>query len=267
MGYSRPATDDGPGWRGSSHSATPVRTSSSDAHLQPMAFRGTFDYSLDAKNRLTVPAKFRAALADGVVLAKGVEPCVEVWRPSDYDACTATVLGGRNPCSPRGPRAQALLRRQRARHRARLGRPRRASRASCSSTPTLAQGRRRGRRGRPPRGLGPRRLGRAQRRARPSDIADAHRRALAILLDMTSLHVPVLAGELIEAARPAARADRHRLHGRRRRPRAPGRRAARPGRHADRRSTATRSPRSASPSSRPRSRATRASSARRSPRG
>ena len=27
------------------------------------SFRGTFDYTLDAKNRLTVPARFRAALA------------------------------------------------------------------------------------------------------------------------------------------------------------------------------------------------------------
>ena len=45
-----------------------------------MAFRGTFDYSLDAKNRLTIPAKFRTALADGVVLAKGIESCVELWQ-------------------------------------------------------------------------------------------------------------------------------------------------------------------------------------------
>jgi MraZ protein len=64
-----------------------------------MAFRGTFDYTLDAKNRLTVPAKFRTALSDGVVLAKGVEACVEVWRPGDYDAYTATVVGERNPFS------------------------------------------------------------------------------------------------------------------------------------------------------------------------
>ena len=32
-----------------------------------MAFRGTFDHTLDAKNRLTVPSKFRAQLSDGVV--------------------------------------------------------------------------------------------------------------------------------------------------------------------------------------------------------
>ncbi|MCA1690533.1 MAG: MraZ N-terminal domain containing protein, partial [Actinobacteria bacterium] len=34
-----------------------------------MAFRGTFDYTLDAKNRLTIPAKFRSTFEDGLVLA------------------------------------------------------------------------------------------------------------------------------------------------------------------------------------------------------
>ncbi len=65
-----------------------------------MAFRGAFDYTLDAKNRLTVPAKFRNALSQGLVLAKGVEPCVAIWRPEDYDAFLAGALGGVNPLSP-----------------------------------------------------------------------------------------------------------------------------------------------------------------------
>lgn len=65
-----------------------------------MAFRGTFDYTLDAKNRLTVPAKFRAALADGVVIAKGIERCVAIWTPAEYDAHTAAALHGLNPLSP-----------------------------------------------------------------------------------------------------------------------------------------------------------------------
>ncbi len=64
-----------------------------------MAFRGTFDYSLDAKNRLTVPAKFRAALSEGVVLAKGLEQCVDVWTPAAYEAYTETALQGMNPLS------------------------------------------------------------------------------------------------------------------------------------------------------------------------
>lgn len=64
-----------------------------------MAFRGTFDYSLDQKNRLTVPAKFRAGVGESVVLATGTDGCVEVWRPADFDEQIAAALAGRNPLS------------------------------------------------------------------------------------------------------------------------------------------------------------------------
>jgi MraZ protein len=59
-----------------------------------MAFRGTFDHSLDAKNRLTVPAKFRAALSEGVVLSKAIEHCVQVWPPKAFDAFVEESLAG-----------------------------------------------------------------------------------------------------------------------------------------------------------------------------
>jgi MraZ protein len=65
-----------------------------------VAFRGTFDYTLDAKNRLTVPAKFRAQLAEGIVLAKGIERCVAMWTPREFDAYTAAALEGMHPLSP-----------------------------------------------------------------------------------------------------------------------------------------------------------------------
>jgi MraZ protein len=63
------------------------------------SFRGTFDYTLDAKNRLTVPARFRAALAEGIVMAKGTEPCVALWVPEEYDAFTASILETFHPLS------------------------------------------------------------------------------------------------------------------------------------------------------------------------
>ena len=65
-----------------------------------MAFRGHFDYSLDAKNRLNVPAKFRAAFSSGVVLAKGLEPCVAVWAPDTFERWTESFLSNLNPVSP-----------------------------------------------------------------------------------------------------------------------------------------------------------------------
>ncbi len=66
-------------------------------------FRGTFDHTLDAKNRLTMPAKYRAALAAGVILAVPVDlkPCVGVWRPEEYEAYTTRALAELPPLSPR----------------------------------------------------------------------------------------------------------------------------------------------------------------------
>ena len=64
------------------------------------SFRGTFDYSLDAKNRLTVPARFRAVLAEGVVMSKSTERCVQLWVPRDYDTFTSAALSPLNPASP-----------------------------------------------------------------------------------------------------------------------------------------------------------------------
>jgi MraZ protein len=64
-----------------------------------MAFRGHFDYSLDAKNRLTVPTKFRANFSSGIVLAKGLEPCITVWTPEEFDAWTDSFLSNLNPVS------------------------------------------------------------------------------------------------------------------------------------------------------------------------
>jgi MraZ protein len=68
-----------------------------------LPFRGTFDHTLDAKNRLTVPARYRAALADGVVLAMPVDlkPCVGVWRPEQYETYTQRALAELPPLSPR----------------------------------------------------------------------------------------------------------------------------------------------------------------------
>lgn len=72
-----------------------------------MTFRGTFEHALDAKHRLTIPAKFRGALASGVVLAatheteSGAPRTVGIWTPESYDAYTTQTLDGLNPASPK----------------------------------------------------------------------------------------------------------------------------------------------------------------------
>ncbi len=64
-----------------------------------MAFRGHFDYTLDAKHRLNIPPKFRAAFSGGVVLAKALDPCVAIWTPEGFEAYTASFLGALSPVS------------------------------------------------------------------------------------------------------------------------------------------------------------------------
>jgi MraZ protein len=67
-----------------------------------LSFRGQFEHSLDAKDRLTVPSKFRAALADGVVLLKGLHPSVWVFSPEGFERFTERFLSGANPLGSKG---------------------------------------------------------------------------------------------------------------------------------------------------------------------
>ncbi|HEY1273609.1 MAG TPA: division/cell wall cluster transcriptional repressor MraZ [Thermoleophilaceae bacterium] len=64
-----------------------------------MAFRGHYEHSLDAKNRLSIPSRFRAAFSDGVVLAKDPETCVAVWTPATHESIIERALGDLNPMS------------------------------------------------------------------------------------------------------------------------------------------------------------------------
>jgi MraZ protein len=72
-----------------------------------LIFRGTFEHTLDEKHRLTIPSKFRLALAEGAVLAKSneIEPgsprSVSIWTPQGYEEFTRQVLASLNPLSPR----------------------------------------------------------------------------------------------------------------------------------------------------------------------
>jgi MraZ protein len=64
-----------------------------------VAFRGHFEYSLDAKNRLTIPAKFRASFSDGLVLAKWLDPCVAIFTPAGFESFQDSFLPEMHPLS------------------------------------------------------------------------------------------------------------------------------------------------------------------------
>lgn len=73
-----------------------------------MAFRGQHEHSLDAKDRLTIPSRLRAQLADGAVLVAGLDPCVEVWPREGFNRFAQQILAGLNPLSSKA----RLLRRR-----------------------------------------------------------------------------------------------------------------------------------------------------------
>jgi MraZ protein len=70
-----------------------------------LIFRGTFEHALDAKHRLTVPSKYRATFADGIVVANSLQTnpsaprSIGLWRPDDFDAYSQGALAGLSPFS------------------------------------------------------------------------------------------------------------------------------------------------------------------------
>ena len=60
-------------------------------------FFGEYEHTIDDKNRLTLPARFREALADGVVLTRGLDGCVDVYARADWDAMVAARLAPLDP--------------------------------------------------------------------------------------------------------------------------------------------------------------------------
>lgn len=74
-----------------------------------MAFRGHFEYSLDAKNRLNIPPKFRASFSEGLVLMKWFEPCLAIFTKPGFETFTSSVLPNLNPISEERRRLTRFL--------------------------------------------------------------------------------------------------------------------------------------------------------------
>src|SRR5207247_11200248 len=67
---------------------------------------GAHDHTLDDKNRLTLPAKFREAFSDGVVVTRGLDGCLYAFRRPDWDRLVDSRLASLDPLSPEGRRLQ-----------------------------------------------------------------------------------------------------------------------------------------------------------------
>jgi MraZ protein len=70
---------------------------------------GTHEHTIDDKNRLTLPAKFRESFAEGLVVAKGVDRCLQAYRREDWDRLVESRLAALDPFSQEARKIGRLL--------------------------------------------------------------------------------------------------------------------------------------------------------------
>ena len=62
-------------------------------------FLGEYEHTIDDKNRLTLPARFRESFAGGVVLTRGLDECLDVYARGDWDSLVDARLAPLDPFS------------------------------------------------------------------------------------------------------------------------------------------------------------------------
>jgi MraZ protein len=65
---------------------------------------GEYEHTIDDKNRLTLPAKFRRAFEDGIVVTRGLDGCLYAWTPAAWENYRDTTLSALHPLSQEGRR-------------------------------------------------------------------------------------------------------------------------------------------------------------------
>ena len=58
-----------------------------------------YEHTLDEKNRLTLPARFRSRFADGLVITRGIDDCLSVFTPEEFSQSIESRLAKLNPLS------------------------------------------------------------------------------------------------------------------------------------------------------------------------
>lgn len=58
---------------------------------------GTYEHTVDEKNRLTLPARFREEFAEGLFLARGMDGCIVVYTRDAWDQLVSVRLADLDP--------------------------------------------------------------------------------------------------------------------------------------------------------------------------
>jgi MraZ protein len=70
---------------------------------------GEFVQRLDAKNRVTLPARFRSKFSDGVVVTKGLDGCLTVFNREGWESFVAERLAHLDSFSKESRRVTRFL--------------------------------------------------------------------------------------------------------------------------------------------------------------
>ena len=57
-----------------------------------MMFIGEFRHNLDDKGRIAIPAKFRAKLSGGAIITRGLDHCLFVFTPQDWETLAQKLI-------------------------------------------------------------------------------------------------------------------------------------------------------------------------------
>ena len=67
---------------------------------------GEHAHTIDDKNRLTLPARFRHVFGDGIVVTRGMDGCLFAYTRDDWERLVHDRLGALDPLSKEGRRMQ-----------------------------------------------------------------------------------------------------------------------------------------------------------------
>ena len=70
---------------------------------------GEYEHTIDDKNRLTLPAKFRSAFSGGIVVTRGMDGCLSAYAPDAWERVLQGRLASLDPLSKEGRRMQRFF--------------------------------------------------------------------------------------------------------------------------------------------------------------
>lgn len=70
--------------------------------MQRSVLVGEYDFTLDAKNRVAIPARLRPAFAEGIFVTRGYDRCVSGYSPEEWESFVAEQIRNTSEMSSKG---------------------------------------------------------------------------------------------------------------------------------------------------------------------